>query len=495
MTSGILQRELLKTQDAAKARTVLNSGAPFVATITSVNPRTETMEVEHVGGPQTIRQLHPFLGRDVWHRVGTAPGQQVLLAMRHDSKSPEATSYYQSMGRQDSGEERVQRYENGLDAYRPLAIGEQELASSGVAQAFFGRRPVLDVRGGAIRSWWDQDKLEHGTRAPTHVRQLHLNTAGEIGDEERFGVVSRPAMGTSGKSKWKSKYIDAPAGAAAAANSAQSVSSATDAAAGGTAPSQAELLAGTSSFAKEKLYVIRAATGPQGTIVDHREGHVIDDEGQPVQGKTGKNLRLQKKYFGGVSQTPFMIQVDEDGNAYIELPDTATEGVNIQVPMGKIKFKSGTASVEGILDGVAGTMELTASQTAKIKGVTEAKLDGGTVKIGQTDTATHPAMRTLAYKEADRTQINGLSLAETAEATIGQTIGTMSGALSGVFSAVMAAPLTPGVIVSLMGIAQNMLPLMFHSLVPLVKQGRNGLQNGFTGSYDSMFNEQIKFST
>ncbi len=184
-----------KAAQALQRKLQGTSGVPFIGRITKVNNDNESMEVEHFAGASSdLQVLHPYLGTNSHHRVGVDAGQMVLLQIRSGTKRPEASAYYQSQTNpRNTAAVKLENYKQRKSAYRPLEAGEQSLLSGGQAEIFLSRRAQLDTRAGFVRSWLDQDSIESGSRAATHVRQLHLHKIGELGDEERLGVVQRPA--------------------------------------------------------------------------------------------------------------------------------------------------------------------------------------------------------------------------------------------------------------------------------------------------------------
>lgn len=477
------------------------TGRGFGATITGVQPTTEFMDVEHAYGKHTLRVLHPFVGSVSHHRVGPEIGQRVMMTTRMDTREPSATSYLSADARDRTPENRLAAYQQNKDLYRPMGISEQEIMSGGVAHTFWGRRGVQDQRGGYVRSWLDQDALEAGARSVTHVRELHLNVPQKIGDEERFGGVMRPDQ----SSKVFRKIIEAPAGTPSLPNVPVNASALSDPI--GTITSAVNSLEDVEP-AKEFLYVLQTSDGP---VVDHREGHVMDDEGQAVQGKLGGNLRLHKKIFGaatggavsglsdlasqsGTGSETWEEQVNDNGDWYVGLPQTASKGIKFETPGGKFLVKSGTASSSMELDGTAGTMTLKASDSGVVKAESGLKLHSSAVKIGNTELAINKVYKTVTKRAGETTVHTGFGSMGTVDGTLNTVSGLATTALAAVHTAVMAAPLTPGVLVGLLGIAHGAIPIIFHTAQTALKTAKAALSPAYMGTFDAHESQTVSVS-
>lgn len=525
-----------RAHEIQRARTIGNSGAPFMAAIQEVNATTESMTVAHAAGlAKNVRIPHPYVGTNSWHRVAPDPGLQVVLQVRQDSGTPVATAFHVAPNRERNPELRVQRYGRGLDLYRPLVGGEQELSSGGAAQVFLGRRAYAAVRAGYVRSWWDQDRLEQGARAGVHVRQLQDNRPTSLSDEERFGVVQRADTASSlsvpdaaslvstaqqtaagsvqaaGKSSVRVKFVAAPASVPAAGPPAPvNVSAASD-------PVSTAQQATTATFtpAKERSWVI---TSGLSKVAERYDGHVMDDGGAALKGKFQKELRYLHQVFGvtsaaasapsvgstgtspsegvdtsaasGVGSVNFRHEIDAEGNIYWGLPATAQEGWKVEVPTGKIDMRSGTASASFKLDGLQGDMAFKSHMRAVLRAESSTKIHGAAVKLGLTEAAVNKAVATVAYKSSER----GLHLSYTALQTAGSLIDAVAGnglnALGSVLSAISAAVLCPGVLVFLMGRAHTLVNFIVHQAKQMVKQvlGQVGLVYGL--GWDSAYESQ-----
>jgi hypothetical protein len=343
----IAQQNRLRQRRRQKNLDIAN-GSVFQGVITGDHDiNEEKVGVAYYAGQRKLPTLHPYLGSDSWIRTGAEGGQPVLAAQRPDSAAPELLAY--APKEQDV---RTETYKSGVGLYRPINPGEIEIHSKGTAQTFYSQRPLLEQRGGLIRNWLDQDNLESGSRSPIHVRHLHLKRSGEVGDEERFGVVSRP----DGSSRIARKYvradrvIDPILGAGFVASAVT-----------------AGVVAEPGPWAKEYTRVIRSGAIFPEKLVDHREGDVIDDAGDPVNlTSSGKPLRMKAEYFadslfGGV----FFVGIDQDGNFSVAAPDEASVGGDVTIPAGDLLVTIGASHTVQVqtdysLATAAGTMTLDA---------------------------------------------------------------------------------------------------------------------------------------
>lgn len=309
------QRRKQKNLDFAK-------GAVFLGVVTiDHDGNDEKVGVSYHAGQATMQTLHPYLGADSWIRTGAEAGQPVLAAQRPDSEAPELLAY---LGQDNHL--RVEGYNAGVGLYRPLAPGEIEVHSKGVAQSHYSRRPVLEQRGGIIRSWLDQDRLESGARSPTHVRHLHGKLCDRMGDEERFGVVTRPTSPTDTKYVRSGRIIDPIFGA-------NFIGSAL----------AAGIVAEPGPWAKEHTRILLTGALQPEKLIDIREGDVIDDSGEVMNlSKSGKPLRFKGEWFTeGLLGGAFYVGIDRDGNFSIAAPDDASAGGDIAVPAGDLTFQLG----------------------------------------------------------------------------------------------------------------------------------------------------------
>jgi len=324
------------------------NGAPFLGFISGAHdPATEQVVMTYHGGERKIPTLHPYVGADSWVRVG-AEATPVIAATRPDSNEPNLLAYTFTQS-----SKRLDGYKAGAGLYRPLTPGEIEIHSRGAAQTFWSRRPLLEHRAGLIRSWLDQDELESGSKAPVHIRQLHLHKHGELGDEERFGVVQR----WDGGSTFKRTFVKADRPPDPLLTALFAVESATSG-----------IIVEPGPWAKEHTRIIKSGALFPPVLVDVREGDVIDDSGSTINlSSTGTALRYKAEYFadsilGGV----FFVGIDKDGNFSVAAPDEASTGGDINIPMGDLlvtigKAHSVTVQTDYSLATTSGSMTLDCS--------------------------------------------------------------------------------------------------------------------------------------
>lgn len=323
----IQQQNRLRQRLKQKNVTYSDYGSLFLGTIVADHQNEqEKVTVSYHGGERDMKTLHPYVGADSWIRCGSEAGVPVLAAQRPDTGNPDIIAYTAA----EDTDTRTKLYGDGFGLYRPVWPGELEIHSKGTAQSFYSHRPLLEQRGGLVRSWLDQDALESGARSPIHVRHLHLHRSGQVGDEERFGVVSRP----DGDSKVNRKYIradrliDPALGASFIASAAL-----------------ASIAAEPGPWAKEYVRVIRTGAATPEKLVDYREGDVIDDTGAVINmTSSGRPLRVKAEYFvDGLLGGSFFVGIDADGNFSIAAPDAATAGSSLTVPAGDLLFSLGAA--------------------------------------------------------------------------------------------------------------------------------------------------------
>jgi len=320
----------------------------FSALIDSASGEKQTAKLVYSGGERSIPLPMPFESSESWIRSIPTEASNAIISYRSDTQDPVFLSYENS-----NPQKQLDNYAAGYNVYRPLNPGEHEIHSSGYAQSYYSSRPALESRGGLIRSWLDQDKLEAGAKAPLHTRQIWQHQAASIGDEERFGAVRRPlnfllknpasavlALSLTSSIFHDYPYPDAtlPGGVPAVFNLAsQAVATATQ--------SIAELAGKFKQrlFAKEYLKVIKnplfgilpVVLNPK--LIDFREGQVFDDDGFQTIGGQGAYLRAQYKYYTSAFD-PTTIEIDEIGNIDWRLSLVAKNGWSVTVPTGGISF-------------------------------------------------------------------------------------------------------------------------------------------------------------
>lgn len=262
--------------------------------VTSVNTYQETLHIDTPFGGRPITTTHPFVSSRSWLRTSPEEGTAVAVMRRRDSGESGITNYVN-----EGPAQRIERYFEGNGVYRPLAPGELEGSSYGLAQWWLSRQGVLDMRGGMVRLWLDHPKLEAGSRAPLHRRELHEYTADSpLQHGERFGQVVRKG-------------------------------------ANHTRPLRVKV---NGQFATE--YTRTFSRRGQGLLVAYREGDVVDEAGSTVSSPAGKPLRIHGRWFD-TAQSPFELKVDEDSNVWVRLTQQAKVGFSLSAPAGGIKLQAG----------------------------------------------------------------------------------------------------------------------------------------------------------
>lgn len=293
------QQDLVQAEDREKAqRAGLNH--PFGVLVKSVNSDTEEAKFTYFGSKDRLLTIsHPFRSKTSWIRAIPEDGTTYIAQFRADEANPQVmnTVTRNSLAANDE-------YRKGIGVYRPLFPGEIEINSTGFSQAYFPRRPKLDLRAGSVTRWADQDKLVAGDRAPIHTRQLLQNRSNELGEEERLGIVARPKLLDTGEySSWEISYPKV-----------------------------------NDNFLAEHYMSLKNPSNADPAVLfrSHR-GHVIDDDGEQIQqSRTQIPLRYFEEYYANdASSTRF--EIDEKGNYYCELADAATEGYELNIPSGSYK--------------------------------------------------------------------------------------------------------------------------------------------------------------
>lgn len=344
----------------------------FQGLVDSASGETQAVKVSFSNGERSVSLPMPFDSTNSWIRSIPESGQQALLAYRSDNRDLVFLRYLD-----ERPDKKVEQYKVNKSVYRPLLPGEHEIHSSGFAQSYYGQRSCLEMRGGVVRSWLDQDRAEAGQKAPLHNRLLweHKASGGSVplfsmGDEERFGVVRRanplnpgaiagitarlalaktitlPPLKSPNFNFYPYPDFSLPAGPigipAGFGLATQAVATATQAIAA---------LAGkfkVRTFAKEYLRIIKnplfnpeaALTIPPINLVDIREGQVFDDSGLQVLGPNGAYLRAQHRYFTSLGDNT-SLKVDELGNVNWDLSLAAIKGWSTTVPFGNWELKTG----------------------------------------------------------------------------------------------------------------------------------------------------------
>lgn len=312
-------QEINDSQERRKERLQGLDGT-YAGMVEGVGQDTERAQVTSHGGKRPLRVMHPYVGPSSGIRVMPESGTQVLLNYRSDSNEPEIVAYYQY-----EAERRIASFYEGKDTYRVLNPGEIELSSSGGAQQFLGARPAMDQYAGLVHNSLNQDGAAAESKAAVHWRRLHLQSSGEIGDEERLGVVWRWASKGAGqaKSRYRRQYVK---------SSLPSLEATADALLGWSA----------GPFAKEYLRSLKSGSDTTPSILaDLREGDVIDDDGKVMKSSfTGAPLRSLRRYYTLTDQV-LSIEVDQMGNLGAALPRDAVTGMEVKIPSGGLSVKTG----------------------------------------------------------------------------------------------------------------------------------------------------------
>jgi len=326
-----------------RSRIAGGSAKPFQARITAVNPATEHVQVAHYGGAEQLKILHPAMAGSAWIRFIPDDRTTAILHYLDDTKVHDITSYFAA-----SPSSRLAEFSQGQTAYFPMGIGEIDITSRGLAHAYFSNRGLLRLRGGINIMNLSQPDLEIWSKSPTHRRAGTLHIAEELSDEERFGVVKRPQT-TGGAKRYKYVKIEA-------------------------------------EFAKEYLRTIKVKREP-GILIDHREGDVIDQEGEPIKAtETDIPLRAKKLWYTRTGQS-VRFELDEEGNVKWQLPTTATTGMITRIDGGSmatevkndIKFNSLAGDIN--INAAAGSITEAADSEIHMSAVVRITLKATAIEI------------------------------------------------------------------------------------------------------------------
>ena len=270
---------------------------PFGAQLTAVSSETENGVFSHYGNKaQALSLTHPFISQRSWIRAMPEGGSNYVLQFRADEAKPQIMT-----GVQRGVREKISSYREGNNLYRPLLPGEIDMLSSGNAQIFLSRRPTIETYGGMIRRWADQDKMVAGDRAPIHHRQGLQYRSNTLGDEERFGVVSRPKENADGTfSSWERQYPQV-----------------------------------RGAYTAEHYQQLKNPGNAEPEVLFRKQsGHVLNRRGFPIShSRTGNALRHVEEYFAN-DDTATTVEIDEAGNYALSLSTGAASGYNLSIPAG-----------------------------------------------------------------------------------------------------------------------------------------------------------------
>lgn len=259
------------------------------AQIKSISSSSE--EIVAMGIPTKVQVTHPFLSLTSWDRAIPEQGTSISVCYNEEAGLPLMTMY-----RNIDPSEAISKYNSGSSLYKELSQGELDRMSKGMANTFHANRPVKYSRAGLVEQILNGDEMTLFERSPTFVWQLHQHKVATLEDEMRFGVVRRY------KNSVDKVLIKVP------------------------------IIEGGQGFAKEHSMIL---VNKLGTLIDRREGNVCDDSGVFLtHPTTGKNLRYQELIYT-LLKNKYSKIIDLCGNCKIEYPMEATEGLDIDIPMGR----------------------------------------------------------------------------------------------------------------------------------------------------------------
>jgi len=318
-------RDIAESEDRDKKQRIAID-KPFGMLVTSVSSTSETGKWSYSStNDREIQIPHPFISMGSWIRAIPETGTSYVAAFRGDEPQPQPLITFQRQA-----ESRVSSYLDGEGVYRPLLPGEIELSSSGLAQEFFSSRARHEGRAGILARWEDQDSLTLGQRGPIHTKYLLQHVSGEVGDEYRLGIVSRPKdKKTGGKSTWQMGYPKV-----------------------------------RGDFAAEEYLMLKNPANEAPAILTRRQqGHVLDDDGEPIlQQVTQVPLRYREELYAN-DDTFTVDECDEKGNWYKRLAEAALEGYEFIIPSGFYKKTVAKDEVITITENRDHAIGLNASHT------------------------------------------------------------------------------------------------------------------------------------
>jgi hypothetical protein len=340
------------------------------ALITSTNSRSEKVDYEGPAGGSMTPITHPYLGTNSWIRVMPESLTTVIIGSRAEDGEPYIQAYIRDpVLDQKSEVPYIKATEDEKFYYRILEEGEIDIMSPGIAGSYYSKSGNLELRGGVVSLTLNHYDLEAQSRAPTHLRTIMGNKRQEVGDEERFGVVRRPnslSESVVTNDTIKDVITVAPSGGGAIGAGLASVT-------------------GNLEYAKEYLRIIRDGSGF--SLVDHREGNVIDDDGTIMESDiTGNPLRSRTKY-GTTLKTATVTEVDEEGNVTLTLPITSTKGFIGKFPSSSIDLTIGKDILASVLRNIVikviEKME-TSTKEFLVNALTKAEITGPTFNANTT---------------------------------------------------------------------------------------------------------------
>jgi hypothetical protein len=287
-------RQLRGELDRAESRNDFLT-KPYLGQIRGYDSSQDKIKVAGPTGEPTIPLSHPFISANAWIRAIPENNSSVWLHSRQDNQRLGMLGYSN-----DVLGNRVSDFNTGLGVYRELKPGEIEINSYGIAGLYARRDGTLEIRGGLVYGEYSHPRLEHWVRAPLHNRRLVLNEDNQIGDEERYGAIRR--------------YRDEKA-----AN-----------------PTSIKNEDGTirKEYYRDLKWVPKGSKSSK-FLVRMQEGDVVDEKSsQKTQDVTELNLRFLKEFYTKNGTSNLSIQVDENGNYYVSLPNEAETGGQMTIPAG-----------------------------------------------------------------------------------------------------------------------------------------------------------------
>lgn len=312
------------------------------AQIKTVSSSSE--QIVATGIPTKVTITHPFLSTSSWDRAIPEQGSVISACYNKEAGLPLMTMY-----RNIEPSEAVSKYNSGNSLYKELSQGELDRMSSGMANTFHANRPVKYSRAGLVEQVLNGDEMTLFEKSPTYVWQMHQHEVATLNDEMRLGVVRR----------YK--------------NSVDKVIIKNSIAEGGI------------GFAKEHSLVL---VNKLGTLIDRREGNVCDDSGMFLtHPTTGFNLRYRELVYTMLQNYHSKI-IDYNGNCKIEYPIEATDGLDVDIPMGRFVLNTGRdisiTSLDKIDMSTSNTLniESTLNSTIKANGTSTMSIGGFLTKLG-----------------------------------------------------------------------------------------------------------------
>lgn len=267
----------------------------FAGRVVSVTPSADELGMSFGPAPERAMPVqHPFVSQNAWIRSMPEVGTLYLMQNRFDTGQPEPIKTIPAFSR-----DKADSYQSGSNVYRPIQPGEHDIASNGYAFAYFSRRGNLDLRSGAsVKIQLNREGQELTEQAPTIRRNLLFQSPGQLGDEERFGIVKR----------W------------------------TDAA------TEFYVKDANDNFVTEHFtHLLNPAKEGPVVLLQHIEGQVYDELGNEIKHlTTALPLRSQSQWYTTTDEF-LNEQIDQNGNLLYDFPTTATTGFEIQIPNGSYR--------------------------------------------------------------------------------------------------------------------------------------------------------------